>query len=198
MPSLAFAREPLTPALWQEIQPLLTAHWKEVAFYDDIPLSVDVGAYEASEQSGILRIYTVRKKDHEHVGEGLSRGAIYNGTLLGYAIFFVRPAPHYSQSIQAAEDVIYIDPSVRGGTGYKFIAWCDEQLASEGTQCVSHHVKLAHDWGKVLERQGYEPVETLWVKRLDRPAGIQITPPVIPSVVENNVIEGYLATALAE
>lgn len=152
VPSLAFARECLSPALWAEIQPLLRDHWREVAFYDDIPLSVAVDVYEASEAAGILRIYTVRDA---------------NTALCGYAIFFVRLAPHYADSIQAAEDVIYVDPVYRGGTGYKFIAWCDEQLAAEGVQCVSHHVKLAHDWGKLLERQGYEPVETLWVKRLD-------------------------------
>jgi lysylphosphatidylglycerol synthetase-like protein (DUF2156 family) len=52
--------------------------------------------------------------------------------------------------------------------GAAFIDWCDQQLRAEGVQVVSHHVKLAHDFGPTLARLGYEHVEAMWQRRLDR------------------------------
>lgn len=174
MPSLAFARESLSPALWDEITPLLVAHWREIATFQDIELSPAVDVYEASEDAGILRIFTVRngglrRNDggHNSSCQCSNCAAIAAQSLVGYAIYFVRPAPHYRHSLQAVQDVLFLHPSVRGGTGYKFIAWCDEQLAAEGVQVVAQHVKLSHDFGQLLVRQGYEAVETIYVKRLD-------------------------------
>lgn len=152
MSPIRFARESLTDALWSEALPLLTEHWREVAHFADIPLNPDVAAYAASQAAGHIRCYTARDDD---------------GDLAGYALYFVRPNPHYSQSIQAAQDVIYVAPWARGSTGYKFIAFCDQQLATEGVQAVYHHVKTAHNFGKMLERQGYEAVDIIYAKRLD-------------------------------
>jgi len=178
-----FAREPLTPELWHEAMPLLVAHKQEIAHYADIRLEPDVQLYAANEQAGILRCYTART-DTE-IRHGFSFPARYQplnegapvvrdkvtraGALVGYALFFVRSNPHYKSSVQAVQDVIYVDPSMRGGTGYRFIAWCDAQLAAEGVQAVYHHVKAAHDFGRLLERQGYELVDLIYAKRLDHP-----------------------------
>lgn len=94
-----------------------------------------------------------------------------DGSLIGYCVYFVKHAPHYAASIQAAQDVLYVARSHRGGTGYRFIAWCDEQLAAEGVQVVYQHAKVAHPaLGRILERQGYEAVDVIYAKRLDRPA----------------------------
>ena len=151
MTSVAFAREPLTSALLDEALPLLRAHWAEIAHYPDIPLEVDAQTYERSEAAGIVRCFTARTA----------------GALVGYALFFVRHAPHYASSLQAVQDVVYLAPAVRGGTGFRFIAWCDAQLAAEGVQAVYHHVKRAHDFGPLLERQGYALVDLIYAKRLD-------------------------------
>lgn len=165
MPSVAFARESITDALLAEAMPLLRQHWHEVAAYDDIPLAVDTSSYLASGEAGVARCYTVRSATSGHL-RGLS--AEFVGNLVGYALFFVRPAPHYAGSLQAAQDVIYLDPALRGGTGAEFIAWCDEQLRADGVQVVHHHQKNAHPaLGKVLSRLGYTPVETVWSRRLD-------------------------------
>lgn len=167
--SVTFAREPLTDALWDEALPLLHAHWKEIARFPDIELAPDRALYASSEAAGILRCFTARQWPMFQLNADLVPVKVDDGVLVGYALYFVRPAPHYRHSVQAVQDVLYLSPSVRGGTGYKFIRWCDEQLAAEGAQCVYQHVKTAHDFGKILERQGYEQVERIFVKRLDLP-----------------------------
>lgn len=144
-------REPLTDALWDEAMPLLEAHWREIAHFPDIPLDPDRAVYAACEAAGILRCFTVRS----------------DGALAGYALFTVRRNPHYRSSMQASQDVIYIAPTARGGAGYRFIRWCDEQLAAEGIQVVYHHIKAAHNFGPMLERMGYELVDLIYAKRLD-------------------------------
>lgn len=167
-PAVRFACEPLTESLWNEALPLLHKHWEEIAHYSDIPLDPDRPVYEASQDAGILRVFTARDDstdDASYVSDATFTRRVK--PLLGYAIFFVRPSPHYKGSVQAAQDVLYLDKSVRGGTGYKFIAWCDDQLRAEGVQAVYHHVKAAHDFGKLLERQGYELVDKIFAKRLD-------------------------------
>lgn len=132
--------------------PLLAAHWREIAHYVDIPLNPDRAVYDASQSAGILHFYTARDDEN---------------TLVGYASFFVRPNPHYAQSIQAAQDVIYVAPWARGKTGARFIQWIDSQLTDAGVQAVYHHVKAAHDFGPLLERMGYELVDKIYARRLD-------------------------------
>lgn len=199
---VVFAREPLTAELWAEAMPLLVAHKQEIAHYHDIPLEPDVALYAGNEAAGILRCYTARTwatwkgrpcrvlsvsfdcativladEDSYAAAAGVPADEVTLSWLVGYALFFVRSNPHYKSSVQAVQDVIYLAPGVRGGTGYKFIAWCDAQLAAEGVQAVYQHVKAAHDFGRLLERQGYELVDFIYAKRLDRPAGQPIDRP---------------------
>jgi hypothetical protein len=160
--TVSFRRESLTDALWSEMQPLLAAHWREIAHFQDIPLEPDREFYRAAERADALRVFTAYT----------TTGFAAVDHLVGYAAYFVKHNPHYASSLQAVQDVVYLDPSVRGGTGYRFIAWCDDQLRAEGVQVVIHHVKAAHNWGKVLERQGYKAVDVLYAKRLDGPRSI--------------------------
>lgn len=138
----------------EDLLPLLEAHWREVAHFPDIPLDVDWEAYARAERAGALRIYTLRDF----------------GALRGYAVYFVNNSMHYRGSFQAVQDVIYLVPELRGQIiGARFLQWCDERLAAIGVQCVYHHVKLAHDFGGTLKRLGYEQIESVWARRLDRP-----------------------------
>lgn len=164
---IQFARESLTAALINEMMPLLREHWKEVAHFADIPLDVDVDAYLTAEAFGQVRCFTARDRTP---GSDWTREDV--APLVGYAVYFVRPNPHYRGSVQAVQDVLYLHPSVRGGTGFRFIAYCDAQLRAEGVQAVYQHVKVAHDFGKLLARQGYEMVDTIWAKRLDAPPAL--------------------------
>jgi hypothetical protein len=149
-----FQRESIR-GLWDELAPLLEQHWREVAFYPDIALAPDTSRYEALEDAGVLRCFTARQE----------------GKLVGYSFYFVTQHLHYVGSKMAQQDVIFVEPSKRKGTlGAKLIAWCDEQLRQEQVQVVVQHVKVAPhlDFGPLLARLGYEPVDMLWSKRLDR------------------------------
>jgi hypothetical protein len=162
-----------TRALLTEALPLLSEHWGEVAHYTDIPLNVDVDGYLAAAES--IRCYTVRiAEGTESTVEFLVAGG---PRLVGYALFFVRANLHYSQSVQAMQDVVYLHPSVRGGTGARFLGYCDEQLRGGGVQVVYHHAKLAHpQLAAALTRLGYAPVETIYGKRLDLPVRTPLPP----------------------
>ncbi len=147
-----FAREQLTDTLILEIGPLLRAHYHEIAHYQDIELDVDWAQYYMIQANQAMRVFTARAEDH---------------LLVGYAVFFVRHNPHYRRSLQAVNDVIFIQKD-RRGFGKSFIVWCDEQLKAEGVQVVMHHVKAAHDWTPVLARMGYDFQDKIMTRRLDR------------------------------
>lgn len=145
---MRFARE-LISDVWDEVQGLLERHWREIAHYQDIALKPDKAFYTST---AALRCFTARED-----------------RLVGYACFIVARNKHYMDSLQAMQDVLFIAPEYRQGlTGYRFIKWCDEQLRDEGVQVVCHHTKSAHNFGALLRRQGYEEVERLYAKRLDK------------------------------
>lgn len=137
--------------LFAEMKPLLEKHYHEISHFKDIEFDPDWEQYALNEINGNLRAFTARDE---------------NKKLIGYSIYFVRNNLHYRKSKQAVQDVLYIDPDHRG-TGGKFILWCDEQLRSENVQVVYHHVKVAHDFGKLLEKFGYEFVDKIYARRLD-------------------------------
>lgn len=148
MTDIVFQKESFRET-FDEAFPLIRRHYEEVAHFKDIPLEPDAELYQQLEDSGLTRVFTVRK----------------NNILIGYSLFFVRPNPHYKSSHQAVQDVIFIDKEHRG-IGKKFITWCDQQLQSEGVQVVYHHVKTQHNFGPVLERDGYELIDLVYGKRL--------------------------------
>ena len=142
--------------LWDEAAPLLEAHWREIAHYQDIPLSPNVTAYRKLEDLGQVRCYTVR-------------AGVNGGKLAGYVVFFVCRNPHYSTSLQASQDVLFVAPEYRQGmAGVRLIRHAEECLRAEGVQVIYHHVKRTNRVGELLERLGYEQVEHIYAKRLDR------------------------------
>lgn len=149
-----YAREGYADVLG-EIGPLLENHWQEVAFYPDIPLSPDWAAYEATDRAGCLRVYTARLE----------------GVLIGYCVVFVRQGIHYTTCLEASEDLLFIAPHFRKGrVGIGLIKFTDDQLRAEGVQLIKRHVKIdpALNFGPLLERMGYDPIDQIYGKRLDR------------------------------
>ena len=138
--------------IWDEIQDLLQAHYEEIAHYQDIPLVPDKEAYLTAEAQNQLRIYTVRDIT----------------TLVGYAVFFVRPNIHYSTSLQAMQDILFVLPAYRKGrVGIRLIQHAERALRAEGVQAVYHHVKRTNQVGRLLMRMGYELIDEVYAKRLD-------------------------------
>lgn len=133
---------------------IMETHWREISAYDDIELAPNWALYEALERAGTLRAY----------------GARCDGLLVGYAIFFVAAHPHYAGSLQATEDILYVHPEYRRGrVGIELVRYTERELKRLGVQVVHHHVKVAHPaLGKVLEHLGYNMVETIYSKRLDK------------------------------
>lgn len=153
--TMEFQRESITTKLIDEMRPLLQSHFVEIAHYQDIPLDPDFSTYRSAEVAGLLRVFTARMPETYE--------------LIGYAIFFVRFNLHYQASLQAVQDVLFLHPIVRGKMlGAKFISWCDEKLKAEGVQIVYHHVKSDHNFGPLLERMGYELVDYIYGRRLDK------------------------------
>jgi len=146
-----FQQEALKDCL-DEARPLLLEHWKEISHYPDIPLDPDENKYYSSEGAGLLRVYTARDEANK---------------IIGYAVFFVCTSAHYKNSLQAMQDIIYVDPKHRG-MGGRFILWCDRQLKAEGVQVVFQHIKAKHNYGRMLERFGYELIDLIYGRRLDR------------------------------
>lgn len=135
--------------VWPEIYPLFLKHWEEIAHYKNIPLEPDFDKYKEIEAVGMLRIFTAREE----------------GKLIGYCVYFINHNLHYKSTIQALQDVLFVQKDKRG-FGMKFIKWCDEQLKKEGVNVVHQHIKKAHNFGPMLERIGYELVDLIYARRL--------------------------------
>jgi GNAT superfamily N-acetyltransferase len=151
-PQLRFAVETMAQ-VWDDMQPLLERHWREIAHYQDIPLEPDRQGYATAERNGNLRIFTLRRDDE----------------LIGYAVYFVRQNLHYKSSKQASQDILFLAPEYRRGRlGMHLIEFSDECLGDEGVQATYHHVKAAHNFGPLLERMGYQLVDLIYAKRLDK------------------------------
>lgn len=153
----AFALETLEQVRESRIEQLLHDHWHEVAHFTDIPLEPDWDAYAQVEQSGRLKIFTVR----------------IAGELVGYAAYILNHNPHYKSSLQAVQDILFLSPAHRKARiGANLIIYADAYFRGQGVQAVYQHSKAKKelDMGPLLKRLGYELVDTLWAKRLDRGA----------------------------
>lgn len=140
--------------VFQEMIPLLHKHWNEIEHYKDMPLDPDFETYFRMEDADILRVFTARRET--------------DGKLVGYAVFFVKVNLHYKNSLQALQDVLYIDPSARGMFGVKFITWTETQLKRENIQVVYQHIKIRTSRTvDMFKRMGYTPIDLILGKRLD-------------------------------
>ena len=148
---MKYARETFA-AIRDEVMPLLRAHWGEVAHYQDIPLDVDFEAYDRVEAAGQFHVFTARTEWD---------------TLAGYVAFFVRTNAHYKGSLQAVQDVLFVDRQHRGQGG-ALILYAENELRAMGVQVVYQHIKGATPrTGRLMEKLGYEPIDVIYGKRLD-------------------------------
>lgn len=149
---LTFQRE-RPHELLDEARSLFEAHYREVAHYQDIPLDINEGAYRQCEEAGLLRCFTAR----------------YNGELVGYCVFMVRPNLRYSTSIQAVQDILFVDQTKRGALfGKRLLEFCEQRLKAEGVQVVYQHAKITSTVGKFFEAVGYTLIDGIYGKRLDQ------------------------------
>lgn len=150
---MIFARERYSEPLIIEMRPLWQKHHDETAAFKDIELNPNIHIYKESDKNGILRIYTVRRGTY----------------LVGYQVFFVSPHPHTQQSLQAVQDILFIEKEARLGlVGYRFVQWCCAQLKTEGVDVMFQHISARYDFGHLLERAGFELVDLVYGRRLNK------------------------------
>ncbi len=132
---------------------LCVRHWEEIALNKGaIALDPDWDRYAQLEALGALVLATARAA----------------GELVGYQIFLVTPHLHYRRSLTALSDVVYLAPEHRLGTaGIRLMRCAEAELKRRGVQRVVQNVKLHTDWGRVLERMGYAPIERIYSKLLE-------------------------------
>jgi len=131
-----------------ELKPLLLDNNEETGYFD-YELDPDWARYEEAEKAGNLVLFTLREGDE----------------LIGYAAYLVSTSLHYRECLQALNDTLFIRKESRG-YGMPFIKWCMDELRGAGVETVWQHVKVKQDWGKVLERLGYDLVEKVYGRRL--------------------------------
>lgn len=138
---------------YPEASKLCRRHWEEIAGNKDtIPLSPRWDRYEAMDKLGLLHITTARDETSD-------------GKMLGYLLYIVMPHLHYSTSLTALGDVLYLVPEARlGTTGIRLIKIAEDSLKGRGVQRILQNVKLAHDWGPILKRMGFTEFETIYQK----------------------------------
>lgn len=134
------------------IEPLLCAHWGEVARHRSaVPLNPSWDYYYASEKIDRLVVVVA-----EHGVE-----------LVGYNVYFLAPMLHNMPTLLAKNDIIYIRPEYRRGSlAVRMMAMGESQAKRLGASIVSMHVKTDHDFSRLLLRAGYAEVETTFSKVL--------------------------------
>jgi hypothetical protein len=147
MNKIFFSSEKLSNS-WGELFPLFADHWKEISHYNDIPLEPNLELYNKMEELGLVRLFTARD----------------NSALVGYGVYVMTPDLHAKSSVQASQDVLYIDPKKRG-FGLSFIKWCDEQMREMGAKIILRGVSVKCDYSRILSRIGYEQVGSTYSRR---------------------------------
>ena len=136
----------------EELKPLLPLHYEELALNQDkVPLAPQYDIYIKREELGELLFLTARK----------------DGTLIGYYIAFIAPGLHYSTCLTCIMDIFYVHPEHRGdNTGKLILNGVEAELIRRGVQRWFSGSKIHFPCDWLLQKQGFEPVETTHSKWL--------------------------------
>ena len=135
-----------------DILPLLHLDWLEIEHQKDIrEFDPDWEAYEALEQVGILKVFTVRSEDK----------------LVGYYSCVVSSSLHSRGLLQATIDAIYLHPDYRKGlTGYKLIKFAEKCLKEDGVKIILLGTTEVNPIDPLLLKLGYSKTEVKFEKVL--------------------------------
>lgn len=148
--SVEFALEAVAD-VWDEAQPLIRAHGREVRFFAGLEPDLDRDMMVKLDELGLLRLFTARVA----------------GRLVGYAVVFVNRHMHYRGQVWAVQDALYVLPEHRGRMVLRFLAWQDDRLTKLGCSVIVRHSTVHRDYTRVLEHQGYVPLDHGYARRLD-------------------------------
>lgn len=139
-----------------ELRVLHEQHYRETeTLYLDVPFKPDYVRYIESEKRGQFVVFTARSQ----------------GELVGYLQYYVFRDMHSAGMRQAREDAFFFTEKVRGkGHAPKLLKYAEEALKLLGCRFVGMSSKApagGPDIGKFLERKGYRPVATYYIKQLE-------------------------------
>lgn len=139
-----------------DIEPLLVKHYEEVSVVTDIiKLNPDWDAYYRMENAHMLRIYTAREQETNH--------------LKGYFVVIQAPSLHYKDDIFVVNDVIYVDKSIRGSiVGPRLIKFAEKDLEALGVSVLTINTKTHLPFDGLLEKLGYSCQEKVYAKNFKR------------------------------
>jgi GNAT superfamily N-acetyltransferase len=150
--TIAFATEKVRDA-YRDAKALTQMHFAEIAPYQDLfELNPDLEGYEKMERAGAL--FTITARD--------------DSVLIGYFLMIVRAHPHYKHVKTAVEDMKFVHPHYRGGTGMKLIRYAENLARDLGCKVILQRSKAKSGHGAMYERLGYELMDEVYSKRLDQ------------------------------
>ncbi len=135
-------------AIRSEIEPHIAAHWQFAASnQEDFGMEVDWGFYEALCRAGRLHVITARRA----------------GALIGYFGCVVTTHPHRKSVLTASSAFLYVAPDpIRGLIMRGVLAESLKYFNGLGVKLYSYRSKNTHNIGKLLEKMGFKPVETVY------------------------------------
>jgi len=142
-----FARETVE-GVEAEIVPLLEEHFEEAAKYKELHLAPNYSVYKMAEEKNMFRLFTIRKDGH----------------LVGYDTYFIVQHPHFSKSILARNDLLFIRKPYRG-VAMRFLSWVHRELKKDHVDVISHSVTPKKDFSPLLKRLGYTLQEHIYSRR---------------------------------
>jgi len=147
---ISFALEKISKGLVGELDPLFKGLYSEIA-HNDSSRSYNPAPYFQLDSVGALRIFTAR----------------YPEGMVGFSIFFVGPNHQDGNRIEAKQDLFYLKQENRVGMlGFRFLSWCDEQLANDGATTIYFHTSTKLNYGKLLEKLGYYQHQIVYARRI--------------------------------
>ena len=145
---LILKQEFLHEVRW-DILPLIEDHSVEVE--DKNTVDPDWETYKDLENNGALRIFTCRD----------------GKKLVGYAVFVVTTGLNDLTQLYAQNIVLFLDKEYRKGLmGLKLIKFAEKCLMEDGVHSMSISVRNTVPFDPLLKRNGYEPLERVWTKKV--------------------------------
>lgn len=147
---IKYTVEKVTESLIDEIKPILTKHWEEIAMYrDKVEFKPDYDAYLAMEKIGAIHVVVVR--------DGVR--------IIGYYISFIYTHPHYKENKFAQNDILFIHPDYRGGTvAYRMFKFAEKELKKIGCSVNLIHMKTKFPFERLCQKLGMEKQEITYSK----------------------------------
>ncbi len=92
----------------------------------------------------------------------------YGELLVGYALYLIGPFKHSMSTEYASLEAIYILPAFRNGfLAKRVLNFGEEKVKEKGAKFITVASTEKYPIAKLLSFAGYEPLEVLYVKRLE-------------------------------